>query len=141
MSDGIVHVSNQSSRDIFICGDPNWDDQILILNGRPKARPYRLPPGRSAELFVPAEDNGEIDSHALGVIVADGKDFDYGSSGAYQATIGRQQETGWLGVTDESVLNAPAVRYSTTSEGSLSMKMEFVDAEPNASIDTRSLRF
>ena len=141
MSDAIVRIGNGSSRDIFIQGDPNWDDQILILNGRPKAKPFRLPPGHSAELFVPAEDNGEIDAYALGVIVADGRDVDYGSAGAYQTTIGRQQETGWLGVTDESVLNAPSVRYSTASEGPLSMKMEFVDMEPPAAVHNRSLRF
>lgn len=141
MSDAIVRVSNQSSRDIFISGDPNWDDQVLILDGRPKAKPYRLPPGRSADLFVPAEDSGEIDAHAVGLIVADGLDVDYGSAGGYQTTIGREQETGRLGVTDESVLNAPAVRYSTTSEGPLSMKMEFVDVEPQASAENRSRVF
>jgi hypothetical protein len=141
MSDAIVRIGNESSRDIFISGDPNWDDQILILNGRPKAQPFRLPPGHSAELFVPAEDNGEIGAHALGVIVADGRDVDYGSAGGYQTTIGRQQETGWLGITDESVLNAPAVRYSTTREGPLSMKMDFVDIEPPEAGHNRSLRF
>lgn len=141
MSDALVQVSNHASRDIFIRGDPNWDDQILMLDGRPKTTLHRLAPGHSAELAVPSEDNGTIDEYALGVIVADGRDFDYGSAGAYQTTIGRQPETGWLGVTDESVINEPAVRYSATSEGPRTMKMEFVDARERAPADTRRLSF
>lgn len=141
MSDAVVQLSNHTSRDIFIRGDPNWDDQILMLDGRPKTGLHRLAPGRSAELAVPAEGNGEIDEYALGVILADGRDFDYGSAGAYQMTIGRQPETGLLGVTDESVINEPAVRYSATSDGARAMRMEFVDARDRAPVDSRSLSF
>ena len=141
MSDAVVEVSNQSSRDIFISGDPNWDDQTLIINGHAANKLHRLAPGHSAQLAVPAESNGAFDEYALGLIVADGPDFDYGSAGAYQSTIGRQPETGRLGVTDETVLKAPAIRYAATNEGPGSMKLEFVDAKPQVPADKRSLSF
>ena len=141
MNDATVHISNQSSRDIFVRGDPNWDDQILVFNGRPENTLHRLAPGHAAQLAVPVEDNGAIDEYALGLIVADGRDFDYGPAGAYQTTIGRHPETGRLGVTDESVLKTPAVRYTAMCEGPRSMTLEFVDATPLRPLDKRSLSF
>lgn len=129
MNDAIVHISNQSSRDIFISGDPNWDDQVLVYNGRPGNSLHRLAAGHAAQLAVSADRDGTIDEYALGLIMADGRDVDYGSAGAYQTTIGRQPETGRLGVTDERAIRVPTVRYTATSGGPCSLTFEFVDAE------------
>ena len=29
----VLIVQSETSKDIYVSGDPNWDDQVLILNG------------------------------------------------------------------------------------------------------------
>ena len=52
MSRPTVTVKNNASYDIFVSGDPNWDDQILLVNGEPIDRPYPLTPGSSIKVSV-----------------------------------------------------------------------------------------
>lgn len=128
MTDAIVRVSNEASRDLFIRGDPNWDDQQLLVGGHMARGMYRLVPGDSVDVAVPAACAAEQEEYAIGMIFADGRDIDYGSAGGFQTTIGWHAETSRFGVTDEHVIRTPVLRYSAITESPCSMKMEFVDA-------------
>ncbi|RKP51088.1 hypothetical protein [Trinickia fusca] len=127
MSQIVVHVSNQTSRDLFVAGDPNWDDQALLVDGQPFDRAYRLAAKASADISMNWAEQDTPGENMMGVIVADGTDYDYGSAGAYQMTIGRHPETGLLGVTQESTLNDPTVRHVDANGTPWSMQMSFVD--------------
>ena len=43
-------VKNHSSQKIYIEGDPNWDDQILLLNNKRVHRLRTLGPKQSVQL-------------------------------------------------------------------------------------------
>jgi hypothetical protein len=141
VSDPIVHVTNHSTRDLFIARDPNWDDQVLLLDGRRLNRDHRLGPEESATVSVPMEPQDRGDEHMVGVIFADGTDYDYGSAGAYQMSIGQHPETGLLGVTDEYIIKRPALQYIATNQKPWSMDIEFVDARASESVAPRSLAY
>jgi hypothetical protein len=128
VSDPVVHISNHSSRDVFIAPAPNWDDQVLLLDGRRLAGAHRLGLGESATLSVQMGPQDQGNEHMMGVIFADGTDYDYGEAGAYQLSIGQNAETGLLGVTDEYTIRCPAVQYAATDRTAWSMNIAFVDA-------------
>jgi hypothetical protein len=139
VSDPVLYVTNHSTRDVFIAGDPNWDDQVLMVNGERTKGVQRLAPEQSATVSVQwgPHENGE--EHMMGVIFADGRQYDYGPAGAYQMSIGQHAETGLLGVTDEHVIKRPAFEYATTNPTPWSMDVEFVDARVSES--PRNLAF
>ncbi len=133
MSDPVVHVTNHSTRDLFIARDPNWDDQVLLLDGKRLNRTHRVGPNESADVSVPMGPNDGAEEYLMGVIFADGKDYDYGSAGGYQLSIGQHSESGLLDVTDAYTLRSPAMRYTMTDNTPWSVKMDFLDAPAQAS--------
>ncbi|WP_146056751.1 hypothetical protein [Chromobacterium alticapitis] len=124
MSQPIVTVQNHSSQDIYIDGDPNWDDQVLLLNNQPLHRSYVLEPDQSAQLSV--DWSGPGTAFMLGVIFADGPDYDYGGDGFYQLTIGQEESNGLLDVTDGG--GEAKVSYSVSQQAAWSMAMNFADS-------------
>jgi hypothetical protein len=128
VSDPVLHVTNHSTREIFIDRDPNWDDQILLLDGRRLNRAHCLGPEQSATVSLPKGGESEGNEHMMGVIVADGRDYDYGSAGAFQMSIGQNPETRLLAVTDEYTIKRPAIQYAATGQQAWSMNIEFIDA-------------
>lgn len=127
MSQIVLHVSNQTSRDLFVASDPNWDDQALLVDGQSFDRAYRLAVKASADVSVNWAEQDVPGENMMGVIVADGTDYDYGSAAAYQMTIGRRPDTGLLGVTQESTLNEPTVCHIDENATPSSVQMSFVD--------------
>ena len=111
-----VTVKNDSSHDLFIDGDPNWDDQVLTIDGTPLERVYRLPAGSSAVVGITADYN------EMGVIFGSGND-----SWFYQLSIG-PDDTGNQSVTDSYVNGTPTVTYTLRDQAPLSVTMDFVDA-------------
>lgn len=128
MTHPVVHVSNRSSHEICIARDPNWDDQVLLVDGRSARYTLCLTPGTAAEVGIDVGDDSTPDANLMGVIFADGHQFDYGESGAYQTTIGHHEDSGLLAVTDESTIRRPAVQYAIANQTQWSMDMTFVDA-------------
>lgn len=116
-----VTVTNDSSRNIFIAGDPNWDDQELTIDGQPVNRPYELAPGSSAVVGI-VDDYNEV-----GVIFAGARDYDYSGTWFYQQTIGPDPDTGNLSVTDDNPFNSPPVVYTLADQAPLSMTMRFAE--------------
>ncbi len=128
MTDPILHVTNHSTRDVFVAGDPNWDDQQLMFNGQRINGARRLGPAQSATVSVPWDPHDKGEENMVGVIFADGRSYTSGRAGAYQMSIGQQADTGLLGVSDEHMIQSPAFKYTTTSQTPWSMSVEFVDA-------------
>ena len=97
MSNPIVTVKNHSSQNVYIEGDPNWDDQTLLLNNQPAHGIYTLAPDQSAQLSVDWSGAGR--EYVMGVIFADGPDYDSGGAGFYQMIIGQLKDSGLLVLT------------------------------------------
>ncbi|HTI19170.1 MAG TPA: hypothetical protein VL598_16085 [Trinickia sp.] len=127
MSDPVVNVTNHSTRDLFVDRDPNWDDQVLMVDGKRLKQVHRVRPDESVTVSVPMSPHDVGDEHMMGVIFADGKDYDYGGAGGYQLSIGQHSESGLLGVTDEYKLKRPGIEYMATNQTAWSMNIEFID--------------
>jgi phage gpG-like protein len=126
-----VTVKNESEEILYIDGDPNWDDQVLTINGTPQKEIYGLNPGGSSQAVV-----GVVgDSNEFGVIFATSRDSDSDGSGIYQLTIA-PDDGGTLGVTDGGPSGHPTVNYTLDDRKPLSMTMRFVDDDND---DTLSL--
>ncbi|UTH73435.1 hypothetical protein [Chromobacterium sp. IIBBL 290-4] len=123
MSNPVVTIKNHASRSVFIEGDPNWDDQVLLMNQQPLAQMAELKPDQSVQLSV--EWNGPANEYMMGVIFADGPDYDYGGDGFYQLTLGQQAESGLLDVTEGA--GEAKVGYTVTLQTPWTMTMDFAD--------------
>ncbi|MET0332397.1 MAG: hypothetical protein ABW154_13320 [Dyella sp.] len=120
MNHPTVTVLNNASRDIFIDHDPNWDDQVLKVDGRPIHQAYTLNPGVAAKVSV--DWNGAGEELMIGVIFSDKTD----ESDGYQLSIGQAPSTGELDVTDGD--GQGRVKYTVKDQAPWSMTMDFVDA-------------
>ncbi|PMS27013.1 hypothetical protein C0Z19_04365 [Trinickia soli] len=128
MTNPVVHVSNLSSQAVCISHDPNWDDQELLVDGERSTYTTCIASGVDADVSVDAEGDDSPDEHLMGVIFSDGKDFEYGNAGGYQATIGHHADSGLLAVTDQYTMRSPSIQYSVDNQTQWSMDMTFVDA-------------
>jgi hypothetical protein len=126
MSNPVVTVKNHSTHDIFIDGDPNWDDQVLLIDGKPTKKIYTLTQGSDVEVSVHWNQAGA--ELMMGVIFADAAQYDSGDVGFYQLSIGQETTSGNLGVTDGDAEGQPLVRFTVTDQEPWSMTMDFVDA-------------
>jgi len=115
-----VTVKNDASEIVYIDRDPNWDDEILTIDGKPTMQIYPLNPG--AKVVVGTKDGGD----EMGVIFATSPDYDDGKSGFYQLAIG-QDDSGTMGVKDGDPFGHPTVNYSLHDRKPMSMTMLFVD--------------
>jgi hypothetical protein len=128
MTDPVVRVTNHSTQEVCIAHDPNWDDQVLLIDGSAVTRTLCLEPGVDADVSIRLGRNTAPEENLMGVIFSDGKDFTYGNSGAYQTTIGHHRDTGFLSVTDEYPIRTPSVQYAVSNQTEWSMDMTFVDS-------------
>jgi hypothetical protein len=115
-----VTAKNDSSHDIFISGDPNWDDQELTFDGQSGKRSDRLAPGSSVVVGI------SIDYNEMGVIFSGAPDYD-SNTWAYQLSLGLDPESGNQSVTDTNSWGSPTVEYVLQDQKPLSMTMLFVD--------------
>ncbi len=125
MNNPLVRVRNQSSIALFIEGDPNWDDQELLVNGAPIGESFVL--AQNAEATVSVQWEARPDEYMMGVIFADGPNFD-GDDAFYQLTIGQREEDGALDVIDgdePETGGAHKTRYLVSERKALSMTMTF----------------
>jgi len=126
MSDPVVTVNNQSTHAIYVDGDPNWDDQILKIDGKRSHGVYTLASGATITVSVAWEGPG--DDMMMGVIMADAANYDAGGVGFYQITFGQDPESGNLGVTDCYVNAQPQVSYVLQNQAPWSVTMTFTDS-------------
>lgn len=126
MSNPVITVKNNATRDIFVDGDPNWDDQVLKIDGKPIESVYTLKQGTAIKVSVDWEGAGS--DLMMGVIFADAANYDYGNVGFYQLSIGQDPQSGNLDVTDGNSHGQALVRYTVEDQAPWSMTMAFVDA-------------
>jgi hypothetical protein len=125
MSNPIVTVRNSASANVFVDGDPNWDDQELIIDGKPATGIYTLAPGATITVSV---DWGQPAAELMmGVIFAD--TTNYNSGGAfYQESVGQDPSTGNLAITDTNTLGNPNFKYTVGDQAPWSMTINFTNA-------------
>lgn len=128
MTDPVVRVANHSTHPVCIARDPNWDDQVLLIDGSPAKHTLCLSPDTRAEIGIALGTDTDPDAYLMGVIFSDGRDFDYGDAAAYQTTIGQNPETGLLGITDQFTISAPSQHYAISNQTQWSMGMTFKDS-------------
>jgi hypothetical protein len=122
MSKPVVTVKNKASRDISVEGDPNWDDQELMVNDQVITRAYTLT--RGATITVSVNWDGAGEELMIGVIFTA-----VGGDGSYQLSVGQEPETGNLGVTDGDPSDDTLdIQYKLSDQAPWSMKMDFTDA-------------
>lgn len=115
-----VTVRNDTHQALFIDRDPNWDDQVLTIDGTPQEQIYSLTAGGSAVVGVTADYN------EMGVIFSTVQNYDSGDNGFYQLTIGPSDD-GNLGVTDGGPNGSPTVKYALSGQTPMSMTMTFTN--------------
>ena len=93
MSHPVVTVINNASHDIFVDGDPNWDDQVLKIDGVPVDSIYTLSPGSAIEISIDWDDASGSEM-MMGVIFADAPNYDYGGDGFFQLSLGQLEHSG-----------------------------------------------
>jgi hypothetical protein len=127
MSNPVVTVKNNTSRDIFVDGDPNWDDQELMINDKVITEIYTLTKGVTITVSVnweglPGEEG------MFGVIFAEAKNYDFAGVGFYQLTVGQDPKTGNLGITDGGPTGGKLdINYTLSDQTPWSMTMDFTD--------------
>ena len=121
MSNPVVTVENHASIDIFIGGNPNWDDQRVLFNGRHKWR-YKLTPGKSIKVSV--KWNYRAADEMMGVDFAQTEI--YGDPLFYVA-VG-QDQTGNLAITDADQYGELLIQYTVSDQAPWSMTMTLTDA-------------
>ena len=121
---------NESNHVVFISDDPNWDDQILIVDGKELGGgTYPLAPGDSADittnLIQEAPDENGIE---LGVIFADNDNFDIEGRG-YQEWVGQDPETGLMSLrrADEAEIGHPRFKLGVLSQSRSTLRLAFLD--------------
>ena len=122
MSNVVVTVTNRAGIDIFVSGDPNWDDQELMVDGQVISSPYALPTGGTIGVSVNWE--GPAAEEMMGVIFAQTKS---GNDQFYQLAVGQDPNTGDLAITREDSFGTLAFRYSLSNQAPWSMTMTFED--------------
>jgi hypothetical protein len=128
MTDPVVRVTNHASLPVCIARDPNWDDQVLFVDGRVAKQTRCLDTGTKVDIGIRLDGDHTPDENLMGVLFADAKDVERGQAGFYQATIGHHRDTGMLSVTDESKFGAPSLKYEVTGQTSSSLDLTFVDS-------------
>ncbi|MDR0225093.1 MAG: hypothetical protein LBI66_01625 [Burkholderiaceae bacterium] len=129
-----VTVNNSTSSDIFIASDPNWDDQILTIDGVKQNTPFKLTSSGIVVVSVTydigtqkSSVRGTDDRYEMGIIFSASKDFDTDPDG-YQLVIGKNG-AGKLDVTDGGPEEAtPSFNYRISDQNPESMLMTFISA-------------
>jgi hypothetical protein len=115
-----VTVKNESSRDLFVEGDPNWDDQQLLIDNNPTHSIYTLSEGASIVVSVVGGDD-------MGIVFAESKDYESSDGGFYQLEIGHVPGTDNLAVTGIFPYGQLNVLYTISDQQPSSMTMHFLD--------------
>jgi len=119
MSNPVVTVANHASFDIFISGNPNWDDQRVLFNGRHKGR-YKLTPGKSIKVSV--KWNHPAADEMMGVDFAQTE-----RNPSFYVAVG-QDQTGNLAITDADQFGKLLIQYTVSDQAPWSMTMTLTDA-------------
>jgi hypothetical protein len=119
MADLVLTVKNDSSHELFINRDPNWDDEVLTIDGTPQDQPFTLAVGSSAAVTAGGDE--------MGVIVSTLPNYEFHGVTAYQLGIGPDSDSGNASITIENSWGAPVVKYAFVDQKPLSATLDFTD--------------
>ena len=125
MSNPTVTVRNNSSRPLFIAKDPNWDDMVLMVDGKDQDKSYTLTKGGSCTISVAWDGSG--DEEMLGAMISEAANYDGKNVGVYEVAIGQDPQTGNLNVTDSNPMGDLHVRFSVGDATPWAATMTFQD--------------
>ena len=120
MSSVTVAVSNAAGMDVYVSGDPNWDDQQLMVDGEVIRSPYALPTGSIS--IVSVNWDSPAAEEMMGVIFGQTKST---NDNSYHLAVGQDPDSGDLAVTVEHSFGTPAMRYVVSEQAPWSMTMTF----------------
>lgn len=123
MSNPVLVVESKTAKDIYVSGDPNWDDQVLIINGSTDVGYGRVTEGTPATVSVDWGENPP-DELMMGVIISEQK---YGNESAYQLSIGVDPDSGKMGVAEPYSYGDPTIQYTARDQTSTSVTLVFTD--------------
>jgi hypothetical protein len=123
MSSVVVTVTNRAGLDVFVSGDPNWDDQQLMVDGEVISSPYALTAGVTVTVSV--NWDAPAAEEMMGVIFAQTKSV---NDQFYQLAAGQDPNSGNLAITSENSFGTLAFRYSVSNQAPWSMTMTFENA-------------
>ena len=128
MKDPVVELKNSSGKKLYLSGDSNWDDQVLLFDGK-KAKSRVLEPRSSAKVAVKisvAWGGNPGSESMMGIVVATDK---LGANDGNSFTVGVNAKSQKLDLTEpeNSEFGNPGVAYSVTKQTADSLTLEFSD--------------
>ena len=122
-------IQNNASAGLYLSADPNWDGQILFVNGkRMHGGSFLIEPGLSATASVGWDDSPPAE-YMMGIIISEDENPDYGKGGSFQLTIGLDPSTKKMAVTDPEpyTSGSPKESYIVTAQTEWSLTLVFSD--------------
>ena len=123
MANPVLVVKSDTEIPLYVSGDPNWDDQVLILNGSTDQGYAEASEGSPVTASV--EWNFPPDSLMMGVYVSQGE---LNSQDFYSLSIGVDPDSGLMGVTDSVLFGSPTVTYAITGQTEDTVTLTFTDS-------------
>lgn len=105
-----VTLKNDSNQLLYVSGDPNWDDQALLVDGQLLLGDALLEP--NATLVITMNWDFAPDEYMLGMIVSQTK---FAANNSWQMTIGENAQTQLLDITEAYELGHPTQTYRVSN--------------------------
>ena len=127
MSNACIVISmNETSEDLIIDGDPNWDDQELRIDGKIIHSAYTSPKGESVAASVRGWANDEGNNMMMGIWYS-GSNNNNQNQNTFQFTIG-QNHDGLMDVTENFPLPPMSIKYTVVAQTKWIVVLKFEDA-------------
>jgi len=123
MTNPVMVVKSKTAKKVYVSGDPNWDDQVLILNGSTDESYALVQEGHPVTASVDWGTNPP-DALMMGVLISEQK---HGDQSAYQLTIGVNPDTGKMDVTEPYSYGDPGFKYSITDRTETTVTLLLTD--------------
>jgi len=123
---GTVVSINATSGDLLIDGDPNWDDQVLRVDGKIIESAYTSPAGEAVAADVRGWPEDSQDPLMMGIWYV-GPDNNHENRNNFMMSIGRSKE-GLMDITEVYALDPMTIKYSVVVQTKWVLVLKFVDA-------------
>lgn len=127
MSNASTVVSmNNTSGNLIIDGDPNWDDQELRIDGTIINSPYTSPKGQAVAASVDGWGANDGNENMMGIWYV-GPNNNNENQNNFMMTIG-QNSQGLMDITDVTPLPPMSIKYTIVTQTKWILVLKFEDA-------------
>ncbi len=127
MSNASTVISmNNTSGNLIIDGDPNWDDQELRIDGKIINSPYTSPKGQDVAASVYGWGENDGNENMMGIWYV-GPNNNNENQNNFMMTIG-QNDQGLMSITDITPLPPMSIKYSVVAQTKWTLVLKFEDA-------------